>query len=298
MSSALAPYYVYPSDKILHPHGCHFDPYCLYPGDKRDRDTLPLQKTEVFVKRASSNIVYRAPLKHAKIQLPKKLGGYLIPLIPFEAVNRPIVMRSYGLRSSVDDQGRRKHDSYGKNFKYREWMLLPAGMLTRLLSFPVAYFFIILVPLCLSFSPIRGITKFFFEKMFGPGFGPSPDLQERGGFRWKIIGEAIGHEPKNERAVLQMEGRRDVGYGWTSVILSEAALYLVDKLRDRDGTVSMSAGEFGGETAPLVKQLVEQGEKGENDDIVFGWRGAEGRQGGFWTTVCPFFFSFVFFFYP
>ena len=241
--------------------------------------------------------MYHAPLKHAKVQSPKQHGGYLIPSVPFEVVNRPIVMRSYGLRSSVDDQGRRTHDSYGKNFKYREWMLLPPGMLTRLLSFPIAYFFTILMPLCLSFSPIRGITKFFFEKIFGPGFGPAPDLQERGGFRWKIIGEAIGHEPRNERAVLQMEGRRDVGYGWTSVIISEVALYLVDKLRGRDGTVSMSTREIGGRTAPLVKQLVEQGEKGENDDIIFGWRDGEGRKGGFWTTVSPFFFFFFFFFF-
>lgn len=237
------------------------------------------------MKHASSNIVFHGSLKHAEIQSPKQLGGYLIPSVPFEAMNRPVVMRSYGLRSSVDHQGRRTHDSYGKNFKYREWALLPAGMLTWLLSFPVAYILINIMPFCLSFSLIRGITNFFFEKIFGPGFGPQPDLQERGGFRWKFIGEAIGHEPRNERAVLQMEGRRDVGYGWTSVMLSEVALYLVDKLRGRDGTISVSASEFGGETAPLVKHLVEQGEKEENDDVVFGWRGGEERKGGFWTTV-------------
>lgn len=150
---------------------------------------------------------------------------------------------------------------------------------------PAAYIMGSFFPYCLSFSLVRGIFKFFFDKLFGPGYGPSPELQEKGGFRWRLIGEALDHEPKNERAVLQMEGRRDVGYGWTSIILSETALHLVDKLRNTDGIVSHPRNDYGGETPDIVKRVVEEWAERDDDDVVFRKKDSEQRRGGFWTTV-------------
>jgi len=140
-------------------------------------------------------------------------------------------------------------------------------------------------PYCLSLSPVRGMFKFFIDKLFGPGYGPSPELQERGGFRWRFIGEALDHKPKNERAVLQMEGRKDIGYGWTSIILSETALHLVDKLRNADGIVSPPRNNYGGDTPDVVKRVVEGLAEREDDDVVFRRKDSEQRRGGFWTTV-------------
>ncbi|RPB24505.1 hypothetical protein L211DRAFT_170200 [Terfezia boudieri ATCC MYA-4762] len=264
LSSFLAPYYTYPPEKILKPNGYIGDPYFLYPRNGECPETLPEQPTGVKFRRANSSFVYHAPLRHIGRDCPKRRGGYLITSTPFEAINRPVVMRSYGLRSSVDGRGTRLHDSYGPSFRYREWLLLPAGPLKGGLSMLAAYIMGSFFPYCLSFSPVRGMFKFVIDRLFGPGYGPSPELQERGGFRWRFIGEALDHETKNERAVLQMEGRKDIGYGWTSIILSETALYLVDKLRN-------------------VEELAER--EGD-DDVVFRRNDSEQRRGGFWTSAC------------
>ena len=281
----MAPYYTYPSEKILKPTGYIGNPYFLYPQDDKTPETLPEQPTKVNVRRANPSFVYHAPLRHTGHGSPKRRGGYLISSTPFEAINRPVVMRSYGLRSSVGEHGKRTHDSYGLGFRYREWLLLPAGPLGGLLSMPVAYIMGSLFPYCLSFSPVRGVFKFCFDRLFGPGYGPSLELQERGGFRWRFIGEAPNHKPENERAVLQMEGRKDVGYGWTSIILSETALHLVDKLRNADGIVSPPKSDYGGETPDTVQRLVEDWASRGDDDVVFQGKGPEQRRGGFWTTV-------------
>lgn len=275
---------------ILRPNGYIGNPYYLYPQGGQDPKTLPDQPTKITVKRASPNMVYHAPLKHTGVESPKQWGGYLISSTPFEAINRPVVLRSYGLRSSVDEQGKRAHDSYGVDFKYREWHLLPTGVFGRLFSMPTAYILGTAFPYCLSYSAVRGMLRFFFRKVLGPGYGPSPELQERGGFRWRFIGEVVDHKPVNERAVLEMEGKKDVGYGWTSIIMSEIALHLVDKLRSEDGTISTPAGGFGA-NAEELKSLVEEGEKRVDDDVVFGRRSGEERNGGFWTTVTAIFSS-------
>ncbi|KAF8457660.1 hypothetical protein BGX38DRAFT_1139160 [Terfezia claveryi] len=274
-------------EKILKPNGYIGDPYFLYPQDGESLGTLPEQQTGVKFRRANSSFVYHAPLRHTGHDCPKRRGGYLITPTPFEAINRPVVMRSYGLRSSVDGHGTRTHDSYGLSFRYREWLLLPAGPLRGGLSILAAYIMGSFFPYCLSFSPVRGMFKFVIDKLFGPGYGPSPELQERGGFRWRFIGEALDHEPKNEWAVLQMEGRKDVGYGWTSIILSETALYLVDKLRNSDGIVSPPKNAYGGETPDVVRRVVEEfAEREGDDDVVFRRNDSEQRRGGFWTSAC------------
>lgn len=286
LSSLLAPYDTYPSEKILRPNGYIGNPYFLYPKGEKDFENLPAQPTKINFRRANPSFIYHAPLGHMGRDDQKRRGGFLISSTPFEDINRPVVMRSYGLRSSVDEEGKRTHDSYGSSFKYREWILLPAGALGGLLSMPLAYIVGSLFPYCLSFSLVRGMLRFCFDKLFGPGYGPSPELQERGGFRWRIIAEALNHEPKNERAVLQMDGRRDLGYGWTSIILSETALHLIDKLRNEDGTVSPPKYNYGGATSEVVKKVVEEWAQTGNDDVVFPQKDAEQRRGGFWTTAC------------
>ncbi|KAF8471258.1 Saccharopine dehydrogenase-domain-containing protein [Kalaharituber pfeilii] len=291
LQSFLAPYYTYPSSSILPPKGYIRDPYFLYPhrdGSTGVLQTLPLQSAGTTVKRASSNLVDSSALKHSISETTKKSsssGGYLITSSPMEAINRPVVMRTFGLRSSVDMNGARTHDSYGSSFNYREWVLLPPSLFMNLIKMPVAYFMGVLMPFLVSFSVVRGVLKLFFDKYFGPGYGPTPELQEKGGFRWKFIAEVLGHQPSNERAVVKVEGLKDPGYGWTSAILSETALYIVSRLRDNDGTVpSKAEGEYCGETAAEVKKLVDEG-IAANDDIVFREGGSRNRKGGFWTTA-------------
>lgn len=207
---------------------------------------------------------------------------------PMEAINRAVVMRSYGLRSSVNENGERQHDSYGSNFHYREWLLTTESPLGALWRTPLALLFCYVVPFLMTLNYGRAFFKYLKDKNVVAGSGPSPELQESGGFRQRIAAEVVGHEPRNEVAVLQIEGKKDPGYGWTSIILAETALHIVSKLNSAvnpEHPVTPPAGEYGGSTPDAIRELVEEGKYTKGDDIVFDKRGWEAWKGGFWTTV-------------
>jgi short subunit dehydrogenase-like uncharacterized protein len=84
-----------------------------------------------------------------------------------------------------------------------------------------------------------------------PGEGPSRELCERGYFKARIYGTAEG-EPRPS-AVCRVEGDGDPGYGATSRMLAEAALYLADTATEgRPGGVLTPASALG---LPFAERL-------------------------------------------
>ncbi|KAI5807987.1 Saccharopine dehydrogenase-domain-containing protein [Peziza echinospora] len=278
LSSFVAPYKMYPSSWIVPSTGYLGNPYFLFNTSTSALPTpLPVQPTGTMKKFASKNIFYSGDLAHTSPKAEKHWGGSLTSTNPMEGINRAVVMRSYGLRSTTTK------DSYGTQFRYREWVLNPrSGSISRLLfETPLAYFMGYGLPWVMSIPIFRNLIGYGINKLTGEGYGPNKELQENGGFRWKAAAEVVGHVPGNEKAVVRLEGRKDPGYGWTGIILAETALYILGRLRGDDGVVARP-GDVDA-APPLqeeVRMVIEKG-RAERDDIVFDC----GRKGGFWTTA-------------
>ncbi len=143
--------------------------------------------------------------------------------------------------------------AWGKDFSYREVMAMKRGFRgwwkAQQLTIGLAAFVGLAWP-----RPTRKLLT--STVLPAPGEGPSPDAQERGFFKIRLIG--TGDAGRMEVIV---RGKRDPGYGATSRMLAESALCLAverDSLPDRFGVLTPASG-IG---AILVKRL-------KNADVTF-----------------------------
>lgn len=143
--------------------------------------------------------------------------------------------------------------AWGKEFSYREVMAMKRGFRgwwkAQQLTIGLAAFVGLAWP-----RPTRKLLT--STVLPAPGEGPSPEAQERGFFRIRLIG--TGNAGRMEVIV---RGKRDPGYGATSRMLTESALCLAlerDSLPDRFGVLTPASG-IG---AILVKRL-------KNADVTF-----------------------------
>jgi short subunit dehydrogenase-like uncharacterized protein len=130
------------------------------------------------------------------------------------AINTRVVRRSNALLAWP----------YGRQFRYREVMSFPLGPAGILRASATA-----LGLAGLTLTAAVAPTRKLLERLL-PKAGQGPNARERahGSFRLELRGEALPHE-----LTVQIGGDRDPGYGFTAIMLAEAALCLAeDDLRD------------------------------------------------------------------
>ena len=82
-----------------------------------------------------------------------------------------------------------------------------------------------------------------------PGEGPSKEQREEGSYDILFIGETA----KGETLAASVKGDMDPGYGSTSKMISEAALYLVDDAKAPGGFWTPASAMGAGLISPLVE---------------------------------------------
>jgi short subunit dehydrogenase-like uncharacterized protein len=152
-----------------------------------------------------------------------------------DAINKwtaPFVMA--GINTRVVRRSNAVTDyAYGEDFSYSEVVAMKKGLkgwtsaqgLTLGLGAFVAL-------------AVMGWTRSLMQATVlpAPGEGPSPEAQEKGFFRIRLVGRRDG-----ERLDVLVKGKRDPGYGATARMLTEAALCLalaVETLPNRSGVLT------------------------------------------------------------
>jgi short subunit dehydrogenase-like uncharacterized protein len=149
------------------------------------------------------------------LQYDSDIDSWVAPFV-MAAVNTRVVHRTNALL------GHR----WGKEFKYDEAVMTGKGVrgAFRAAAFAggLGAFFTGAL-----FAPTRNLmNRAFLPK---PGEGPSPEQQEKGSFKFFLLGS----DSKDARLVAMVTGDRDPGYGSTSKMLGEAALCLLKDI-DRE----------------------------------------------------------------
>lgn len=159
-------------------------------------------------------------------------GSWIAPFV-MSGINTRIVQRSQWL-------GRRAGDpASGDGLVYDEAMLTGDGLSGRIKAAGLAS--AILGFLTASALPP---SRWLLEKLFlpGPGEGPSPEAQRKGGYELRFHGSSA-----SGRSIrMTLNGERDPGYGSTARILAEAASCLaLDVSRKTPGGFWTPARLFG-----------------------------------------------------
>lgn len=156
-----------------------------------------------------------------------RLGRWTAPFV-MAAINTRVVRRSNAVAGYP----------YGRRFRYRERMTLPAGFVGLPAALAVAGG-TALVEVAARVSPLRSALERWLP---APGEGPTPEQRARGFFVTRLLAEGEGGLTLRGR----VEDRRDPGYGSTAVMLSESALCLARDPLATPGGVLTPASAMGG----------------------------------------------------
>lgn len=123
--------------------------------------------------------------------------------------------------------------AYGEDFSYSEVVAMKKGLKGWVTAQGLTLGLGAFVGLA-----VMGWTRSLMQATVlpAPGEGPSPEAQEKGFFRLRLVGRR-----DDERLDVLVKGKRDPGYGATSRMLTEAALCLaleLDSLPDRAGVLT------------------------------------------------------------
>jgi len=167
--------------------------------------------------------------------------------------NLQVVQRSWGLfelahrRSrGVDraDEGNATDMaqlSYGPNFKYEEFVVLPSAFYAVIYSIVFA----VIATSLVLFKPVRWFAR---RIMPSPGEGPSEEQLQAGSLKITNITKSspnAGGEKIIVRSIFR--GRGDPGYFLSSIMISECALALA-----LDGAILPQTGKGGGVLTPMT----------------------------------------------
>ncbi|KAG1740831.1 Saccharopine dehydrogenase-domain-containing protein [Suillus paluster] len=164
-----------------------------------------------------------SPVKGANSPKPRML--YTLPYS-----NRPVYgawscKRSWGLyelarRANHHDATNVAQLSYGPNFKYEEFVVLPSAL------YAVAYSitFAVIATALVLFQPVRWFAR---KIMPGPGEGPSEKQLQAGSVNITNITTSSPNS-QGEKTIVRsvFRGRGDPGYFLSSIMISECALAL------------------------------------------------------------------------
>jgi short subunit dehydrogenase-like uncharacterized protein len=156
-----------------------------------------------------------------------RLGRWTAPFV-MAAINTRVVRRSNAVAGYP----------YGRAFRYRERMTLPAGITGLPAALAVAGG-MVLMETATRAAPLR---RALARWMPAPGEGPTPEQREKGFFVARLLAEGEGGLVLRGR----VEDRRDPGYGSTAVMLSESALCLARDPLSTAGGVITPASAMGG----------------------------------------------------
>jgi short subunit dehydrogenase-like uncharacterized protein len=166
---------------------------------------------------------------HKKAQFEEDTQMWIMPFI-MAAINERIVHRSNALLGN----------RYGEHFLYDEAMSAKKGLQAWGITLGLGAFMV-----GASIKPIRNIlAKHVLPK---PGEGPSKEEQLAGMFDMRFYTSL----DNGERAVVQVKGDRDPGYGSTAKMLTQAALCLAKDIPD-------VAGGFWTPAAALNDALIQR----------------------------------------
>jgi short subunit dehydrogenase-like uncharacterized protein len=158
--------------------------------------------------------------------------------------NSQVVQRSWGLY----ELARRRHNattvapfSYGPNFKYEEFVILPSALYAVMYSI----IFSAIAALLVLFKPARWFAR---RIMPGPGEGPSEKQLQSGSVKITNI-TTSNPNSQGEKIVVRsiFQGRGDPGYFLSSIMISECALALA-----LDGATLPQISTGGGILTPMT----------------------------------------------
>lgn len=162
-------------------------------------------------------------------------------------VNTRVVRRSNALMG----------DAYGEDFRYSESMSTGDGLKGRVAANAMAAGIGAFVG-AMTVGPVRSLLV--NKVLPAAGEGPDKKSREEGFFKIKIVGHVDG-EPALHALV---EGDKDPGYGYTSLMLGQAAMCLAKDKLPGSGGVLTPASSMGD---ALVKRLREAGMRLEAVEI-------------------------------
>lgn len=164
-------------------------------------------------------------------------GEWTLPFL-MEAVNGRIVRRSNAILGYP----------YGEDFRYHELVLLGSGVSGLLKAILGRLALLFLRPL-IAFPPTRAIMRAtLFPK---PGEGPTIARHRGGHFSLAL------ESPGLPEPLIQIDAERDPGYGATSIMLGEAAIFLAkSRAEASEGGVLTPATALG---SRFAEQLTRQG---------------------------------------
>ena len=152
----------------------------------------------------------------------EEIGVWTAPFV-MAGINTRVVRRSNALMEYA----------YGKAFSYREVMALKRGFR----SWMKAQSMTLGLGAVIGLSMMKWTRPLLFRTILPrPGEGPSPEAQEAGFFRIRLVGKK-----GDQRMDVRVQGKRDPGYGATARMLTEAALSLAlerDALPKRFGVLT------------------------------------------------------------
>jgi short subunit dehydrogenase-like uncharacterized protein len=138
------------------------------------------------------------------------------------------------------------HDAYGPEFRYDEAVMTGRGLRGRLagtaISAGLGAFMV-----AGSIGAMRSLLERYV--LPGPGEGPSPDAQLKGGYDLRFYGRTKSGDVLRTRVT----GDRDPGYGSTAKMLGQAAACLA-----RDISKKQVAGGFWTPAAVFGDRIVER----------------------------------------
>lgn len=237
------------------------DPYYLFPDAHKHK--LPPQDTRKIVLRVNPNTFYYNRTESPTSPLKDAVGGYIASQGIMEATNRSTVCRTLGLIS----ENQSPEDIYGSHLDYREFLLLPPGPLSHFTADKMSHFLHTTLPWALSHVTVRTAAKLFVKFFMGENTGPSEESHKLGSFRMRVVGH---REQDDRRGFVTLTGHSDPGYGWTSFVIAETAIYLARKIRG-----DTFQADLNGNPLPYLPP--------DTGDMIFGGGGV-GR-GGFWTPA-------------
>ena len=159
------------------------------------------------------------------------------------SVNARIVRRTHHLLGNP----------WGQNFRYSEAVSTGKGIRGFLLAgvFSLALYSGMAA---LSFRPSRALL--LKTLLPNPGQGPSKEKRENGLFQMALIGRGQDPEGKQFQMRVEVNGKRDPGYGATCRMLAESALLLVENSQNVGGGSWTPASCLG---LPLLDRLKSGG---------------------------------------
>ena len=162
-------------------------------------------------------------------------GAWTTPFV-MSAINTRVVRRSNALLGHA----------YGREFRYDESMLMPAGPV----GFPAAAAMSMGSSLFNAAAGLSGLRNAMARLLPKPGEGPSPQVREAGYFEMTLLGKHPLDADADVR--LRVRGDRDPGYGSTAKMLGQAAVCLARDELDSQPGVSTPAAAMGG---ALIERL-------------------------------------------